>query len=159
MLWQVVQIFRFAKAHEKPHKNVMFQSPAANIYSVSRVLKSNVVTPLLCLVPISEVPVGLHRRWWGWGSPSPPVSCVLSSPSPSPSPSPLDPDCFWIVQMTVDCPLRGIVCAWGPFTPIYPWLILRLKCIWPNAEEWHLIDEAKSCSNKQVWPFDLLWSL
>ena len=86
-----------------------------------------------------------------------PCSCVLSSPSP-PSP-PLDPDCFWIVQMTVDCPLRGIVCAWGPFTPIYPWLILRLKCIWPNAEEWHLIDEAKSCSNKQVWPFDLLWSL
>ena len=74
ILWQVVQICQFAKSHEKPHKNVMFQSPAANIYSVigyvkkptamvSRVLKSNVVTPLLCLVPMSEVPVvGLHRR-------------------------------------------------------------------------------------------------
>ena len=38
-----------------------------------------------------------------------PCSCVLSSPSPPPSPPsppspPLDPDCFWIVQMTVDCP-------------------------------------------------------
>ena len=54
MLWQVVQIFRFAKAHEKPHKNVIFQSPVANIYfvvgyknsagMVSRVPKSNVVT-------------------------------------------------------------------------------------------------------------------
>ena len=56
MLWQVVQIFRFAKAHEKPHKNVIFQSPVANIYfvigckksagMVSRVPKSNVVTSL-----------------------------------------------------------------------------------------------------------------
>ena len=56
MLWQVVQIFRFAKAHEKPHKNVIFQSPVANIYfvigckksagMVSRLPKSNVVTSL-----------------------------------------------------------------------------------------------------------------
>ena len=89
-----------------------------------------------------------------------PCSCVLSSPSP-PSPSPLDPDCFWIVQMTADCPLRGIVFAWGRFTPVYPWLILRLKCIWPDAEEWHLIDESKSCSNDRVecgWWRDSRWS-
>ena len=56
MLWQVVQICRFAKAHEKPHKNVIFQSPVANIYfvigckksagMVIRVPKSNVVTSL-----------------------------------------------------------------------------------------------------------------
>ena len=54
ILWRVVQICQFAKSHEKPHKNVIFQSPVANIYSVigckksvgmvSRVPKSNMVT-------------------------------------------------------------------------------------------------------------------
>ena len=58
----------FAKAHEKPHKNVIFQSPVANIYfvigckksagMVSRLPRSNVVTSLF-LDAIASLEPGL----------------------------------------------------------------------------------------------------